>query len=125
MIGQALGTPDHHYLNVFPSKKALAAGAGEVARMTVRNQGHTPLPKLMAGLNRHLEGWANYFRSGIRAGRCGRSTGIVRGRLIRHLKRRSQRPYRRRKAWVATSTSSDLGWYLLSRLSPKWRPAHA
>lgn len=53
-----------------------------------------PLPKLIGELNRHLKGWANYFSFGYPAKAYRQINWYVRYRLFRHLKRRSQRPYR-------------------------------
>ncbi len=44
-------------------------------------------------LNRHLKGWANYFSFAYATGVHRELDWFVRGRLIRHLQRRSQRPF--------------------------------
>ena len=43
----------------------------------------------------HKIGWANYFSLGYATGAHWEIDWYVRGRLIQHLQRRSQRPYRR------------------------------
>ena len=53
-----------------------------------------PLPRLIADVNRHLRGWANYFSFGYPRMAYRHINRYVRARLTRHLKRRSQRPYR-------------------------------
>jgi RNA-directed DNA polymerase len=107
------------YLNVLPSRKALAREREKLRTLTNASQSHTPLPQLVARLNRHLEGWANYFCYGYPRGAWWEVDWFVRGRLIRHLKRRSQRPYR---------PPQGVGWYehiqrfglvLLNRRAPK------
>jgi hypothetical protein len=62
------GRRDTAYLNVVPSKKALAREREKLRTLIATNQGHTPLPQLVAKLNRHLEGWANYFCYGYPRG---------------------------------------------------------
>jgi RNA-directed DNA polymerase len=113
------GGRNTRYLNVLPSKKALAREREKLRTLIATSQSHTPLPQLVARLNRHLEGWANYFRYGYPRGAWWEIDWFVRGRLIRHLKRRSQRPYR---------PPEGVGWYehiqrfglvLLNRRAPK------
>jgi RNA-directed DNA polymerase len=106
------------YLNVLPSNKALAREREKLPTMTDASQSQTPLPQLVAKLNRHLEGWANYFSYGYPRGAWWEVDWFVRGRLIRHLKRRSQRPYR---------PPEGVGWFEnLQRFGLVFaQPAHA
>jgi RNA-directed DNA polymerase len=112
------------YLNVLPSKKALAREREKVRTLIDTNQSHTPLPQLMARLNRHLEGWANYFCYGYPRGAWWELDWFVRGRLIRHLKRRSQRPYRPPEGVGWYEPIQRFGLVLLNRRVPK-ASAHA
>jgi len=49
---------------------------------------------LIRVVNRQLTGWANYFSFGY-ARKAKRSVNwFVRARLVKHLRRRSQRPFR-------------------------------
>jgi RNA-directed DNA polymerase len=50
---------------------------------------------LIGELNRHLKGWMNYFSFGYPSSTYCEIERYVRDRLIQHLQRRSQRPYRR------------------------------
>ena len=85
---------DHRYLNVFPSEKALTREREKLHEFTGPQWGWKPIPLLVEELNRHLKGWGNYFSLGYpRAARREINT-YVRQRLTRHLKRRSQRPFR-------------------------------
>ena len=82
------------YLNVIPSAKALQAQREALREMISTRQSHVPVPHLIQRVNRQLRGWANYFSFGYprkakRAMNC-----YVRSRLIKHLQRRSQRPFR-------------------------------
>jgi RNA-directed DNA polymerase len=90
------------YLNVFPSVKAVKREREKLRVMTNVSQSHTPLPQLVDRLNEHLKGWVNYFDYGYPRGAWWEIDWFVRGRLIGHLRRRSQRPYRPPKG---------VGWY--------------
>ena len=82
------------YLNVFPSKKAVQRERAKLHEMTNSHQCFKPIPMLIGELNRHLKGWANYFSFGYPMSAYCEIDRYVRGRLIQHLQRRSQRPYR-------------------------------
>jgi RNA-directed DNA polymerase len=82
------------YLNVFPSKKAVQREREKLHKMTDSHQCFKPIPVLIGELNRHLKGWANYFSPGYPMSAYCEIERHVQGRLIQHLKRRSQRPYR-------------------------------
>jgi RNA-directed DNA polymerase len=82
------------YLNVAPSKKSVLKEHEVLREMTGPEQCSKPLPKLVGELNRHLKGWSNYFSFGYPATVYRQINWYVRYRLFRHLKRRSQRPYR-------------------------------
>lgn len=82
------------YLNVVPSSKALGAQRDKLQKMVSRHQSHVPVPSLIENVNRQLRGWANYFNFGYPRKAMRAINWHVRGRLIRHLRRRSQRPFR-------------------------------
>lgn len=82
------------YLNVFPSNKAVQREREKLHEMTNRRQCFKPIPMLIGELNRHLKGWANYFSYGYPVSAFCEIERYVQGRLIQHLQRRSQRPYR-------------------------------
>jgi RNA-directed DNA polymerase len=85
---------DQKYLNMFPSKKAVQREREKLHEMTDSHQCFKPIPILIGELNRHLKGWANYFSLGYSTGVHWEIDWYVRGRLIQHLQRRSQRSYR-------------------------------
>ena len=93
---------DRKYLNVFPSKKAVQKEREKLHAMTSSHQCYKPIPMLMAELNRHLRGWTNYFCFGYPTSVFCELDRYLAGRLIQHLQRRSQRPYRPPKS---------AGWY--------------
>jgi RNA-directed DNA polymerase len=82
------------YLNVFPSAKAVQREREKLHEMTDSRQCFKPIPQLIGELNRHLKGWANYFSFGYPTSAFCEIERHVQGRLIQHLQRRSQRPYR-------------------------------
>ena len=64
---------------------------------------HKPMTALIQEVNRQLMGWSNYFGRGYPRQAFRDLNWFVRSRLIRHLKRRSQRPFRPPKGvtWYA------------------------
>ena len=91
------------YLNVFPSKKALERERQKLREMTGPKKCYKPAWGLIAEINRHLQGWGNYFKRGYPRDAFRQINRFVRERLTRHLKRRSQRPYQPPKGvtWYA------------------------
>lgn len=84
----------HKYLNVGPSKKALLREREKLRAMTSRHVCFKPIPQLIGELNRHLEGWVNYFSFGYPRKAFRQINAYTQERLYCHLRRRSQRPYR-------------------------------
>ena len=82
------------YLNWGPSKKALARERQALRERTAPRHSHVPVTDLIVGLNRHLRGWANYFSLGYPRKAVRQIDSYARERIYRHLRRRSQRPYR-------------------------------
>src|SRR6266487_1891591 len=81
-----------------PPTKATRTGCslapGKLHEMTNHRQCFKPIPQLIEELNRHLEGWKNYFDFGYPRVAFGEVNTYVRYRLTQHLRRRSQRPFR-------------------------------
>jgi RNA-directed DNA polymerase len=115
---------DRRFLNVFPSKKAVQRERAKLHEMTDSHQCFKPISTLIGDLNRHLKGWANYFSLGYPTGAYWEIDWYVRGRLIQHLQRRSQRPYRPPKDEAWYTHLKRLGLVCLARPSES-RPAHA
>lgn len=84
----------HRYLNLFPSKKAMQRERDKLREMTGPERCFLPIPALIYQINEHLAGWSNYFGKGYPRNAFRQINSFVQTRLIRHLKRRSQRPYR-------------------------------
>jgi RNA-directed DNA polymerase len=85
----------HRYLNVFPSKKALAHARQQLRSLTGKRQRMLPIPDMLGSVNRWLRGWGYYFRHGYPRMAFREINWFTCQRLIHHLQRRSQRPFRR------------------------------
>jgi RNA-directed DNA polymerase len=105
------------YLNVFPSKKAVQRERAKLHEMTDSHQCFKPIPVLIGELNRHLKGWANYFSFGYATSAYCEIDRYVRGRLIQHLQRRSQRPYRSPQGGKRLEHLAQLGLIPLAELA--------
>ncbi len=99
----------HRYLNVYPSKKSLAREREKLRQMTSPRYCFKPIPALIRDLNRHLNGWSNYFSFGYPRMAMRHINAYSRIRLTKHLKRRSQRPYHPPKGVSVYRHLSDLG----------------
>jgi RNA-directed DNA polymerase len=85
---------EHRYLNVFPSKKAVAREREKLRSMTAAPWCFLPIPALIRVVNVHRRGWASYFSFGYPRKVLRELNHFTRERLSRHLRRRSQRRYR-------------------------------
>jgi RNA-directed DNA polymerase len=99
----------HLYLNVFPSKKALASERQRLREMTSSRTCFMPVTDMIARINRHLSGWSNYFSYGYPRVAKRQINYFVHQRLVLHLRRRSQRPYQPPKGVSFYRHLSDLG----------------
>jgi RNA-directed DNA polymerase len=84
----------HRYLNMEPSKASLKRERARLRELTGVSRCHVPLPYLIEDLNRHLRGWANYYQLGYPRKAYRHINAYTRVRLARHLRRRSQRPWK-------------------------------
>ena len=97
------------YLKLEPSVKALAREREKLRQMTGPAMCFKPIPVLIGAINRHLKGWREYFQLGYPR-QAFRAIGrYVRERLIRHLRRRSQRPFRKAEGTTWYRQLLDLG----------------
>lgn len=107
------------WLAVKPSPRSLQRFRDRVVEMTARQRGHVPIGLLVAQLNRYLRGWVQYFGAFQRGRILNKADGFVYDRMVRHLKRRSQRgvhPPQGNK-WYSLFRK-QLGLCLLSQLRP-------
>ncbi len=84
----------HRYLNMEVSKSSLAREREQLRDLLNKRHSHTALPVLIARVNRHLRGWANYYRLGYPRKAFRHINHYVRQRLSGHLRHRSQRPWK-------------------------------
>ena len=82
------------YLNIMPSNKAMQAHRESLRRTISRRQNRVPVVELIETVNRKQRGWANYFSFGYPRQAMRKMNWYVQGRLVGHLRRRSQRPFR-------------------------------
>jgi RNA-directed DNA polymerase len=99
---------------LFPEDRAIPADALEgvqvkLREMTSAQLNGVPLPQLIGELNRHLKSWAGCFRYGYPGRAFGQINSYVRWRLWKHLRRRSQRPYRPPKGTTVCAQMHHLG----------------
>jgi RNA-directed DNA polymerase len=62
--------------------------------MISAERGFVPIPKLIEEVNAQVHGWSNYFDKGRSRPAFRALNWFLQQRMVRHLKRRSQRPYR-------------------------------
>ncbi len=82
------------FLNLVPSPAACARERDRIREIVNKKRCFTPIPMLIEEVNLQLTGWGNYFGNGRSRPAFRRMNWFVRERMIRNLKRRSQRPYR-------------------------------
>lgn len=90
------------YLNLCPSRKSMQRERDKLREMTGPGQCFKPIVALIAQINEHLRGWGNYFGQGHPRKAFRQVNRFAQERLERHLKRRSQRPFR---------VSGAISWY--------------
>jgi RNA-directed DNA polymerase len=84
----------HRYVNMVPSKAAVARARRRLAQELSPQQAWKPFPQLVREVNRFLQGWGAYFRVGYPRQARRTVNSYVRVRFLRHLRRCSQRPWR-------------------------------
>jgi RNA-directed DNA polymerase len=93
----------HWYFHQQPSPKSRQKERDWLRDQTDSRQCFTPVKDLIARLNVHRRGWGNYFKKGHPRGPFKALNHFTRLRLINHLKRRSQRGYKKPRgvSWYA------------------------
>jgi RNA-directed DNA polymerase len=99
----------HRYLNMMPSKASLKRERAQLRELTGKARCYMPLPDLIADLNTHLRGWANYYRLGYPRNAFRQINAYTCYRLTRHLRRRSQRPWKPKGNRSAYETLRAMG----------------
>lgn len=82
------------FLNLVPSAKACAREREKLRELINGKRCFMPIPELIEEVNQQLRGWAAYFNYGRSRPAFRRMNWFVYQRLVQHLQRRSQRPYR-------------------------------
>lgn len=82
------------FINKVPSPKSCAKEREAIRGIVNKKRCFVPIPELIDRLNRQMKGWGNYFKHGRSRPSFRALNWYASGRVIKHLKRRSQRPYR-------------------------------
>jgi RNA-directed DNA polymerase len=97
---------NQHFVYTIPSKKAIKAVTTRISARTSRSTLHMDLDELLLGLNRSLQGWANYFRHGVSKRTFGKVDYHARRRIGTWLQRKHGR-----LAWKDVKRRfCDQGW---------------
>ncbi len=100
---------EKRYLNVFVSEKSVAREREKLRELTARRRSCMPIPRMIGEVNRQMRGWRNYFNYGYPRKAFRKVNSFLELRLIAHLKRRSQRPFRTPKGRTAHEHLMNLG----------------
>ena len=84
----------HRYLNLTASAKAQLRERDALRKLIEPAKCFKPIGALIEQVNEQTRGWSNYFRLGYPRHAFRAINGFIQERLIGHLKRRSQRPFR-------------------------------
>jgi RNA-directed DNA polymerase len=111
---------DKRYLNMAPSKKSIARLRDKIRERTGPRYCFKPVTRMIDDMNRTLQGWAGYYSQGYPAKAYRQINAYVRERMTRHLKRRSQRPFKPPKGMSYYAKLEQLGLvYLKHKPKPK------
>lgn len=102
------------YENLLPSPKSLKRMRAKVKAQTGSRHAFKPIQETIESINRMQAGWAEYFSIGFCAPAYHAIDRHTTARLIKHLKRRSQRPCRCPKGKSWPQHLKDLGYIPLS-----------
>ena len=106
---------DGHYLNLMPSEKSLQRVRDRLKEMTDASQCFTPIRQLIERINRMLRGWQGYFSQGYPRQAYRDVDSYTLRRLRTHLRRRSQRAYKKPKGVTWWDHLQRLGWTPLQK----------
>lgn len=99
----------HRYLNIAPSRKALAKARDAIRDLTSPSQCFKPTSVMISDINRWSTGWTNYFGYGYPRVAFRAIHSYIVERLTKHLQRRSQRAYRPPEGKTFYAHVHDLG----------------
>ena len=84
----------HRYLNIFPSRKAMAKARETIRDLTSPKRCFMPVVEMIGEINAWSRGWTNYFGYGYPRMAYRLMHNFIVNRVTNHLQRRSQRAYR-------------------------------
>jgi len=97
------------YLNVVPSRKSMQAHRESLRKTISRRNQCVPVVRLIEVVNRKQRGWANYYSFGYPRQAKRKMNWYVQSRMMGHLRRRSQRPFRLPEGWSYYQYFKHLG----------------
>ena len=97
------------YWRIAPSKKAEQRMIARVRELVSNRQQHIPITELIGRLNLQLRGWKAYYGKWHCGAAMQKINWHVENRLRRHLRRRSQRPWRVPKGSTLAAHLRKLG----------------
>ena len=103
------------YLHLTVSEPSLQRVRDRLKEMTRANQSFTPLRPLIERIHRMLRGWQSYFSQGHLSDAYRDVDSYTQRRLIAHLRRRSQRAYRKPAGVTWWDHLQRLGWTPLQK----------
>jgi RNA-directed DNA polymerase len=103
------------YQNMLPSPKSLKSIRTRIGELTCAERGCIPIHDTIEQINRVLRGWRNYFSLGFCRPAYHSIDQYVFQRITKHLKRRSQRPYRRPSGMTWYAHIEKLGYQRLGK----------
>lgn len=101
------------YLNLLPAKRSLQRAKEKIRLLTRSSRCEKPITEVLGDLNRFLRGWKHYFAFGYPRSAFRDLNSYLQVRMLRHLRRRSQRPFRIRKDQPVSAQLQALGLELL------------
>ncbi len=84
---------NNRYLNVFVSDGSCQRRRVKIGKLFCKKTSHVPIIELITRLNQELKGWKGYFSKGYPRKQFRKLNFYVQLKIIKHLGRRSQRPY--------------------------------
>jgi hypothetical protein len=103
------------YLHLTVSEPSLQRVRDRLKEMTRANQSFTPLRQLIERIHRMLRGWQAYFSQGHLSDAYRDVDSYTQRRLIAHLRRRSQRAYKKPSGVTWWDHLQRLGWTPLQK----------
>ena len=86
---------DGHYLKIEPKKKSFEKAKDRIRDLCARKNNYKPVKQVVQEVNRFLEGWSGYFKLGHPFDTFAKMDYFVEAQMHRHLRKRSQRGYKK------------------------------